>query len=87
MKNEGAKLAQEVHWLELFTLESQTMLSANKLLPSNAGALCLLVEPSRSLTFVSPVHHNKNDRKCVSFETLMLTVLQKVESLILKIVS
>ena len=26
-------------------------------------------------------------RKCVSFETLMLTVLQKVESLILKIVS
>lgn len=30
---------------------------------------------------------NKNDRKCTSFETLMLTVLQKDESLILKIVS
>lgn len=30
---------------------------------------------------------NKNDRKCTCFETLMLTVLQKDESLISKIVS
>ena len=43
MKHEGAKLALEVHRLELFAFKSQTMLSANELLPRNAGALCLIV--------------------------------------------
>ena len=59
MKNKGAELSQEMHGLKLLTFKSQSMLSANELLPRNVRAFCFLVELSRSLTFVTSEHHKR----------------------------